>query len=352
MATRAPRCHPPRTPAGTSSTRRAVCRSVSREEGRIIARWRKLRSAPSTAGSLSPPLCRYSYAATHRSNGPSSNSPCLLSADQENTTRALEIYIEGNLSRHPGRRTILHRLEMLEARGRTNLSAAVEAGSKGPMRVPVVLTRDEVRAVLGRPEGTPRLLAMLLYGAGLRLLECARLRVKDVDFGANPIVVRAGKGGKDRRTVLPAAVKVPVARHLRHVRAQHEEDLPRDAGWVELPDSLARKYLNAGREWPWQWVFPATRFFRDPESGRRRRHHLHDTVFQCAVKRAVYQAGTSKPASCHTLRNSVATHLLEDGHDIRTVHGLLGHRDVSTTMIYTHVLNRGAIEVKSPLDPL
>ena len=209
--------------------------------------------------------------------------------------------------------------------------------AKGPTRIPVVLTRDEVRAVLGRIEGIPGLMAMLLYGAGLRLLECARLRIKDVDFGANEIVVRAGKGGKDRRTVLPAAVKTSLSRHIERVRAQHDADLRRGAGWVALPDALSRKCPNAGREWSWQWVFPATRLYRDAETGQRRRHHLHETVLQRAVKRAVHDAGISKPASCHTLRHSFATHLLDDGHDIRTVQELLGHPPLS----HDGLLSRG-----------
>jgi integrase len=174
-------------------------------------------------------------------------------------------------------------------------------------------------------------MACLLYGAGLRVLECCRLRVQDVDFASNQIVVRGGKGDKDRVTMLPAVAKADLAQHLRSVRSQHEGDLAVGAGWVALPTALARKYPNAGREWVWQWVFPATRFYRDGVTGQRRRHHLHETVLQRAVKRAVLQAGTAKRASPHTLRHSFATHLLEDGHDIRTVQELLGHRDVSTT---------------------
>jgi integron integrase len=222
--------------------------------------------------------------------------------------------------------------------------------AKRPARLPVVLTREEVRAVLHRLDGVPRLMACLLYGAGLRVLECCRLRVQDLDFASNQIVVRGGKGDKDRVTMLPGIVKADLSRHLEDVRAQHERDLAAGAGWVELPTALLRKYPGAGREWGWQWVFPATRIYRDRLTGQRRRHHLHESVLQRAVKTAVRQAGIAKRASPHTLRHSFATHLLEDGHDIRTVQELLGHRDVSTTMIYTHVLNRGPGAVRSPAD--
>jgi integron integrase len=222
--------------------------------------------------------------------------------------------------------------------------------AKRPQHLPVVMTRDEVRAVLQHLHGTPRLMALLFYGAGLRLLEGARLRVQDVDFGANLIVVRDGKGAKDRVTMLPAAVTGELARHLEEMRRQHERDLLNGAGWVELPHALGQKYPNAGRQWGWQWVFPATRLYFHHETRQRRRHHLHESVPQRAMKEAVRCAGIAKHAKCHTFRHSFATHLLEDGYDIRTVQELLGHRDVATTMIYTHVLNRGPAAVRSPAD--
>ncbi len=224
--------------------------------------------------------------------------------------------------------------------------------AKRPTRVPVVLTRDEVRQVLSRMRGTSKLVATLLYGTGLRLFEALQLRVKDVDFATHEITVRGGKGDRDRVTVLPERLEGRLLEHLATVRQQHERDVAEGAGWVALPGALAVKYPRAGREWGWQWVFPATRPYDDPASGERRRHHLHETVIQRAFREAVRAEGIAKPASCHTLRHSFATHLLELGYDIRTVQELLGHADVRTTMIYTHVLRRGGLGVRSPLDSL
>ena len=222
--------------------------------------------------------------------------------------------------------------------------------AKRPVRLPVVLTRGEVRAVLNEMHGTPLLMASLMYGAGLRLLECARLRVKDVDFEMGEIMVRDGKGGKDRVTMLPFTLKAELAAHVGRVKRFHDRDLRRGHVSVALPGAVARKYPRAEWEWGWQWVFPATRYYRDERTGHWRRHHLHESVVQRAVKEAVRASRIAKPASCHTFRHSFATHLLETGYDIRTIQELLGHSDVSTTMIYTHVLNRGGHGVKSPLD--
>ncbi len=224
--------------------------------------------------------------------------------------------------------------------------------AKRTARLPVVLTRAEVREVLSRLQGTPRLVAWLLYGGGLRLLEGLRLRVKDLEFGANRIVVRDPKGGRDRVTTFPEVVQRAMRRQLRRAGCQFRLDL-QDPKWsVRLPGALARKYPNAGREWPWQWVFPATRTYLDVRTGRRHRHHFHESGVQRAFRAAVLEAALSKRASCHSLRHSFATHLLEDGRDIRTVQELLGHRDVRTTMIYTHVLNRPGLGVQSPADSL
>lgn len=222
--------------------------------------------------------------------------------------------------------------------------------AKAPQRLPTVLTKDEVRAVLAGLSGQYRLMAQLLYGSGLRLMECVRLRVKDFDFAQHQITVRDGKGQKDRLTMLPTGLLAPLEDHLRLVWRTHQEDLERGYGAVYLPFALERKYPQANREWGWQYVFPAERLSIDPRSGVLRRHHRDERALQAAVKAAVRAAGISKPASCHTFRHSFATHLLENGYDIRTVQELLGHKDVKTTMIYTHVLNRGAKSVRSPLD--
>ena len=213
-----------------------------------------------------------------------------------------------------------------------SLDVAVRA--QRPERLPVVLTRQEVRTILDLMTGLPRLVAGLLYGSGLRLLECLTLRVKDIDFGRNEIVVRDGKGQRDRVTTLPESAKDPLLQHLHRVQKLHEQDLKRGAGRVSLPGAICRKYPNADREWGWQYVFPASSLYFDQDAGIARRHHLHESVVQKAVKAAVREAKISKPASPHSLRHSFATHLLEAGYDIRTIQELLGHRDVRTTMIY------------------
>ena len=230
------------------------------------------------------------------------------------------------------------------------LEALVRA--KRPARVPVVLTKEEVRLVLERVRGVSWVVAVLLYGTGMRLLEALQLRVKDVDFLANEITIRGGKGDRDRLTMLPERLKGPLLHHLAAVRRQHEADGAEGAGWVELPGALGVKYPAAGREWGWQWVFPASRGYVNRATRQQRRHHLHETVVQRAFREAVRATGMAKRASCHTLRHSFATHLLEAGYDIRTVQELLGHRDVKTTMIYTHVLRRGGYGVRSPADTL
>ena len=224
--------------------------------------------------------------------------------------------------------------------------------AKKPKNLPVVFTRQEVKAVLNSLSGTKRIMANLLYGAGLRLMECIRLRVKDVDFSYNQIVVRDGKGKKDRVTMLPQNVKAPLQRHLNEAKKLHQKDLNEGFGNVYLPYALERKYVNANREWAWQYVFPSSNRSIDPRTGIERRHHVDKTVLQRSIKEAIRKARIFKAGSCHTLRHSFATHLFEDGYDIRTVQELLGHKDVSTTMIYTHVLNRGAQAVRSPADAL
>lgn len=219
-----------------------------------------------------------------------------------------------------------------------------------PKRLPVVLNKIEVNRLLNQLDGTHSLMARLLYGTGMRLMECVRLRVKDVDFERREILIREGKGAKDRVTMLPESLVSPLQDHLTRVRALFEDDRAADLPGVYLPDALEKKFPRADKEWGWFWVFPARALAVDPRSGTKRRHHTHEQALQRAIKKAVVTAGIAKPATTHTLRHSFATHLLQSGYDIRTVQELLGHSDVSTTMIYTHVLNKGGRGVTSPLD--
>jgi integron integrase len=219
-----------------------------------------------------------------------------------------------------------------------------------PAKLPVVFTPGEVRSVLAHLKGDYRLMAELLYGSGLRLMECLRLRVKDIDFGYGHITVRDGKGLRDRVTVLPERLRQPLRRHLERIREIHQRDVADGNGRVYLPFALDQKYRKANRSWPWQYVFPAGKLSNDPRSGEKRRHHVMENNLQKAVKTAIHRSGIRKTGSCHTFRHSFATHLLENGQDIRTVQELLGHKDVSTTMIYTHVLNKPGLAVRSPLD--
>jgi integron integrase len=232
-----------------------------------------------------------------------------------------------------------------------NLDDSINAmRAKKPKRLPTVMTKDEAVSVISALSGVYQIMAKLLYGSGLRLMECVRLRVKDVDFQRNQILIRDGKGMRDRATMLPKSVEFALREHLEWVRKVYEEELRNGGGRVYLPQALERKHPNAAREWIWQYVFPAKSLSKDPRSGETRRHHIHENALQKAVKRAVKLAGIPKQVSCHTFRHSFATHLLENGYDIRTVQELLGHKDVNTTMVYIHVLNKGAKAVRSPLD--
>ncbi|MFL6332179.1 MAG: integron integrase [Pyrinomonadaceae bacterium] len=222
--------------------------------------------------------------------------------------------------------------------------------ARRPARVPVVFNREEVEALCSHLPSTYRLIADLLYGSGLRLMEAVRLRVKDLDFAGGEILVRDGKGAKDRRTILPRPLVEPLGRQLERVKLLHEKDLGEGYGEVYLPYALARKYPSAAREWAWQYVFPSARLSVDPRSGVTRRHHASADSMQREVKQALRATGITKRGGCHTLRHSFATHLLEDGYDLRTIQELLGHSDVRTTQIYTHVLNRGGRGVRSPLE--
>jgi integron integrase len=224
--------------------------------------------------------------------------------------------------------------------------------ARKPKRLPVVMTRTEVREVLGNLPEDKRLMVGLLYGAGLRLMECLRLRVQDIDFGNREIMIRNGKGGKDRRTMFPDTLAAPMREHLARVKLQHDRDLAEGWGRVQLPNALESKFPNAPFQWRWQWVFPQENRWKNVKTGEEGRHHIHETLLQRAIKEAVARAGLVKRIGCHTFRHSFATHLLEDGYDIRTIQELLGHKDVSTTMIYTHVLNKGGKGVRSPFDAL
>jgi len=259
--------------------------------------------------------------------------------------------VEGNVAASTQNQAFSALLFLYREVLKIELDAPLDAiRAKKPARLPVVLTRAEAHQVIDGMTGTYQLMAKLLYGSGLRLMECVRLRVKDVDFERREIVVRDAKGGHERVTMLSASLVAPLQEHLKRVKLLHEQDLAAGYGHVYLPYALDRKYPNAAKEWGWQYVFPSDRLSTDPRAGVKRRHHVDESNLQRAVKDAVRLARLAKPASCHTFRHSFATHLLESGYDIRTVQELLGHKDVKTTMIYTHVLNRGGLAVRSPLD--
>ena len=258
--------------------------------------------------------------------------------------------VEGNVAASTQNQALSALLFLYNAVLHQDLGPIDAMRANKPKRLPSVLTKEEVHRVLGHLSGTHLLMVKLLYGSGLRLMECLRLRVKDLDFAQCQILVRDGKGEKDRVTMLPESVVVPLQDHLRIVKRTHEEDLAKGYGAVYLPYALERKYPNAEREWIWQYVFPANRLSVDPRSGIVRRHHIHESSLQKAVRAAAQATGIPKRISPHTFRHSFATHLLEAHYDIRTVQELLGHKDVRTTMIYTHVLNRGGLNVRSPLD--
>ena len=224
--------------------------------------------------------------------------------------------------------------------------------AKKPKKIPVVMSVEEVEGVLSFMSGTNRLITQVIYGSGLRVKECMRLRVKDIDFHMNQIIVIDGKGAKDRTTMLPYKIRPLLKDHLSRIKIIHENDLKRGFGEVYLPYALERKYKNAAKEWGWQYVFPAAKISTDPRGGKKRRHHLDESLIRKAVKSAAQKAGIHKMIGPHTFRHSFATHMLENGYDIRTVQELLGHEDVSTTMIYTHVMNKGGLGAKSPLDVL
>ena len=259
--------------------------------------------------------------------------------------------VEGNVAASTQNQALSALLFLYREVLRIELDGPLDAiRAKKPARLPIVLTRAEVHQVIEGMTGTYQLMAKLLYGSGLRLMECVRLRVKDIDFEQREIIVRDPKGGHERVTMLSASLVTPLQEHLKRVKLLYEQDLAAGYGQVYLPYALDRKYPNASREWGWQYVFPSDRLSTDPRSGIMRRHHVDESNLQRAVKDAVRLARLAKPASCHTFRHSFATHLLESGYDIRTVQELLGHKDVKTTMIYTHVLNRGGLAVRSPLD--